>query len=467
MKTIGDLEDLYDHATAAGLDFIEIHASEWESFSVNIRGKKTRELNSSIGSGLSVRVLLDGAFGFAATSSIDKDRWFKCCDDAIQLARNCQRFVRDGDKFLIDEDMKFSSGIFVISTRDELEIFSKEDKIQLLLDLDKDIRAYSPLIKNVIINYSETWGRSLLLNSLGARVEKEASTIFAIFNVLAQKDGVIQSGSQITSHIGSWRSFESRHLEEAIKNSADQGIRLLDAKPCPAGVFSIVCDNILGGVFVHEAMGHACEADAVLSGKSILVGKIDQEIGNEYVTIVDDGSNKDMFGHIPVDSEGIASGKTLLVDHGVLVSYLHDLETASRMDVEPTGNGRAQGYASIPQVRMTNTYLEPGDWKKDEIISETKDGLYCKDWQYGYVESEKGYFMFKCKEAYSIKDGEIKDILRDVALSGNILKVLHDIDAIASDFGCSAGYCGKSGQYVRVGDGSPHFRISNIIVGGM
>jgi TldD protein len=229
----------------------------------------------------------------------------------------------------------------------------------------------------------------------------------------------------------------------------------------------VIVDSKLGGVFVHEAMGHACEADGVLAGNSILENKIGTCIGNEAVTILDDGSNRERYGYIPADSEGIASQKTVLVETGCLQGYLHDLESASRMNMAPTGNGRAEAYDFMPQVRMTNTMLEPRDWTIEELVADTKDGLYCKGWQYGYVEPNKGNFMFKSKEAVLLENGEQTTLLKDVALSGQILQVLHDIDAIANDFGTSGGHCGKGGQNVRVSNGSPHFRIKNVLVGGM
>nr|MDO8111172.1 TldD/PmbA family protein [Candidatus Sigynarchaeota archaeon] len=321
--------------------------------------------------------------------------------------------------------------------------------------------------KNVAIRFSEGFSRSTLVNSRGANVHKSIGTVYALFNVMVKENDNLQSGMELFSHIGCWNSANRDKFKEGLVDATDQGLRLLKAKACPPGAFTIIVDNKLGGVFVHEAMGHACEADSILAGQSILENRLNDTIGAEPVTIIDDGSNRDMYGYIPTDSEGIKSQKNVLVKNGVLQGYLHDIETASRMDSATTGNGRAEGYDNLPQVRMTNTYLEPRDWKVDELVAETKNGLYCKNWNYGYVEPDKGNFMFKCKEAVLIEGGKETTLFKEVALSGQILQVLHDIDAIASDFGTSGGNCGKGGQYIRVCDASPHFRIKHVLVGGM
>jgi TldD protein len=348
-----------------------------------------------------------------------------------------------------------------------MDSVSGEDKIKACLDLDKIARERSPLVKNAVIRFSEGFARATLVNSRGARIEKSIGTVYALTNVMVKENDNLQSGMEVFSHIGCWNSVDPQAVEQAVVAATDQGLRLLKAKPCPPGAFTIVVDNKLGGVFVHEAMGHACEADSILAGQSILENRLGDRIGNEAVTIVDDGSRRDMYGYIPSDSEGIPSRKTILVKGGILAGYLQSLETASRMDCQPTGNGRAESFDCMPQVRMTNTYLEPQDWTLDEIIGDTRHGIYCKNWQYGYVEPDKGNFMFKSEEATMIENGQQTTLLKDVALSGQILQVLHDIDAIGKDFSPGGGFCVKGGQSVRISKASPHFRIKNVLVGGM
>ncbi|MBN2151357.1 MAG: TldD/PmbA family protein [Candidatus Lokiarchaeota archaeon] len=465
--TTDDMQAAVDRATALGAGFCDIRLDSWQGLSLEVMQSRTRNVVSSLGSGAGVRALVGGAWGFATTIDTSRPSLIRCSETAVRLARACTRFVKEDQRFTIPEGAKFASGRDEVTRDGEMDSIAGEDKIKFCLDLDKSARARSMLVKNVVIRFSESFSESAVVNSLGAHIEKSIGTVYALTNVMVKENDVLQSGSEVFSHIGCWNTADPLAVEQTAIAAVDQGLRLLKAKPCPPGAFTIVVDNKLGGVFVHEAMGHACEADSILAGQSILESKVGNRVGNEAVTIVDDGSRRDLFGYMPSDSEGIPSRKTILVKDGVLAGYLHDLETASRMEQQPTGNGRAEGFDCMPQVRMTNTYLEPRDWKPDEIVADTGRGIYCRNWQYGYVEPEKGNFMFKCKEAMMIENGQQTTSLKDVALSGQILSVLHDIDAIGNDFGSSGGMCGKGGQRVRVSDASPHFRIKNVLVGGM
>lgn len=462
-----ELDPIIEHAQDLGVDFCDIRVDTWQGFNFELMQSKTRNISSSLGKGAGIRTLVEGAWGFATTTEVTTQGLMKCCENAANLGNACKNFVKEEKKFTIPDNINFATGQHVITEPGEMDSVSSEEKVKYCLDLDKIARERSSFVKNVVITFSEGFGTSRLVNSRGASVEKTMGTLYVLADVLVKENDNLQSGMEIFSHVGCWNSVDLAQVETAIIAATDQGLRLLKARPCPPGTFTVIVDNKLGGVFVHEAMGHACEADAILAGQSILENKIGTCIGNEAVTILDDGSNPELFGYIPADSEGIASQKTVLVEDGYLKGYLHDLESASRMAMTPTGNGRAEAFDYLPQVRMTNTMLEPRDWTVDELIEDTKNGLYCKNWQYGYVEPNKGNFMFKCKEAVMLENGEQNALLKDVALSGQILQVLHDIDGIASDFGNSGGHCGKGGQSVRVSDGSPHFRIKNVLVGGM
>ncbi|TFG23126.1 MAG: TldD/PmbA family protein [Promethearchaeota archaeon] len=228
--------------------------------------------------------------------------------------------------------------------------------------------------------------------------------------------------------------------------------------------------------FIHEAFGHACEADIVLNKESILEGRLGEKVAIEDVNIIDNptmGQGKkfsipyELFGSYFIDDEGIPSQKTVIIEKGILKSYLHSIETSSRMDFPPNGHGRAASISSKPQVRMGITILEPKDWSLEEMIENTQNGILCEDFQYGYCDPSTGNFQFKCKMSYKIENGEKKELMRDVSLSGMTLEVLNRISAIGKNISYSDGMCGKGGQSVRVCDGGPYIRAENIIVGGL
>ena len=175
----------------------------------------------------------------------------------------------------------------------------------------------------------------------------------------------------------------------------------------------------------------------------------------------------ELFGSYFVDDEGVLSQKTTIIENGILKNFLHNLETASRMDVPPNGHGRASSSVSRPQVRMGITKLEPNDWTLEEMIKDTKNGVLCEDFQYGYTDPTTGNFQFKAKLSYKIENGEKKELMRDVSLSGMTLEVLNRISAIGKKVDLSDGMCGKGGQSVRVCDGGPYIRIEDVTVGGL
>jgi TldD protein len=188
-----------------------------------------------------------------------------------------------------------------------------------------------------------------------------------------------------------------------------------------------------------------------------------KKIGSELVSIIDDPS-ADAFGSYAYDDEGVEAKKTVILEKGVLKSYINSRETAHRTSSQPNGHARSCGYDSVPIVRMSNTFMQKGKHSHDEVF-DVKKGIYIKGMKGGSVDIFSGGFMFKAEEAYEIKNGELGKVMRDAAISGNVLKTLRDVEAVGKDFGTSVGMCGKGGQDVPVSDGGPHIRVKNLMVG--
>ncbi len=260
--------------------------------------------------------------------------------------------------------------------------------------------------------------------------------------------------------------MKDENLEEIGKKAAKKAINMLHSDYVPGGRYPIVMGEKLTGVFIHEALGHACEADLVLQGDSVLEGMIGEKIADENVTIYDDPTLENKFGSFYYDSEGVRARKTYVVKDGILREFLHSRETAFLMGKESNGKARSQGYSYPPLVRMSNVCLDPRDWKFDEIIADTKFGIYVDGSRGGQVDTGTGIFQFNAEEAYLIEKGEIKQPLRDVSFSGNILDTLKSVDAIGDTVEFSIGVCGKAGQGVPVGDGGPKTRVSSVLIGG-
>jgi len=229
----------------------------------------------------------------------------------------------------------------------------------------------------------------------------------------------------------------------------------------------VVFHPSITGLLIHEALGHNAEADHVWSGESILKGRLNKEVASPLVTILDDSLAGDSYGSYEYDSEGTAGGKRFIIEKGVLKSFLHSLETASRFGVAPNGCARAEDYSSPPIVRMSNTYMLPGKSSMEELLAGIDRGVYLRDGHWGYVLIEKGQFTCHASGARMIEHGTLGEPLRDVTVSGLMLETLKEIEAVGSDFLLQMpGKCGKSGQGIPTDAGGPHIRIRKLVVGG-
>ena len=247
-----------------------------------------------------------------------------------------------------------------------------------------------------------------------------------------------------------------------------RAVESLDATPVEAGVYTLILDPKLCGVFVHEAFGHLSESDFLYENPRLQeIMQLGRRFGPDFLNIVDDGSLEGEAGFIAFDSEGVPGSRTPLIRDGVLTGRLHSRETAAKMGEEPTGNARAISYRHAPIVRMTNTFMEPGETPFEQMLAETDDGLYCVGMLGGQTNMEM--FTFSAEEAYRIRNGRVAEKVRDVVLTGNVFQTLQNIDRIGDDFRMHGGLggCGKGGQSpLRVGDGGPHCRIRDVVIGG-
>lgn len=352
------------------------------------------------------------------------------------------------------------SGILPVpSMRENPHDVSLEEKVSLLLCLEK--AANGPDITSRRVNYIEKEEEVFFSNSFGDQFSYNLCRCGFSVLAVASRSGIVQMGYERDHTIS---GLNIRHKEEMAFEAATRARELLDAKPAKGGIMSAVLDPELAGVFAHEAVGHASEGDLIQEGSSILKGKIHELIGTSTLCIIDDPTLPE-FGFCPADDEGSATKRTEIIKNGVLQSYLHSRETLANI-----GNGdpgHCRGMPGVePIVRMSNTFIDNGDAGYDEIIEECKTGILLKGSRGGQVDPGRGMFQFNAEYGYIIEDGELSTMVRDVSLSGEILKTLHTISLIGNDLTLHPGYCGKGGQTAPVTDGSPHLLLYNAIVGG-
>ena len=262
--------------------------------------------------------------------------------------------------------------------------------------------------------------------------------------------------------------FDHANPEEFGRNAVRQAVTLLDARDAPAGPQMVVMANGWAGVLLHEAVGHGLEADAARKGSTIYAGKIGQQVASELCTVVDDGTLPGYRGSSAMDDEGTKTERTVLIENGVLKTFMSDRLNAGLMGLSLSGNGRRQSYLHHPIPRMTNTFLEKGDSDPEEILRSVKKGFYAVKFGGGQVDTASGQFVFNVTEGYLIEDGKVTAPVKGATLIGNGPETLMKVDRVGSDLELDPGLgmCGKAGQSVPVGVGQPHLRVKEMTVGG-
>ena len=466
------IEDLMDkaikHALKLGAYFAEVKGEDTKTLNIEAINNEIRTVSEIRNIGIGVRVFYGKSSGFSFSNVLDETNVFHAVDTAMQIAKASTK------KTLIKFNLAAVNAIEekkLTNVSKHPKDVSLDEKKDLCLRQCKTAMAISKSIANTTSGFGEYHGTIYYANTEGTRVSYEPLLVGLRVSCVAKKDANIVDARD--SHGGSFGldEFEKGEQtpEKMAENAANWAIEKLKAKPAPAGKFDSLIDPKLAGVLAHESFGHLSEADFVVIGGSPLTGRIGQTLGTKHVSIVDEGLPDKGGYKIFFDDEGVPCARVEILKKGVLRNYLQSRVTAKALKMEPTGNARSQDYSFEPIVRMRNTYFDIGDWKTDEALRELKQGIYAIDTAGGQVE-DTGTFLFKAVRGYWVENGEPKYPLRDVALTGNILELLKNVDAVCNDLLISSnpfGGCGKMNQRAFVGTGGPHLRVKNVLFGGV
>jgi TldD protein len=414
---------------------------------------KLEEIAQAPFQGAAVRALARGAWGFVTTDNADGLK------DEIALADRIARKI-DGHENL-DLALAPAGRSIDVPVKKDPKNLSLEEKVALLREIEDAAKAKG--VSSTQAVYSEVELLTHYTSSEGLDLESKMVRTGFVISAVAHRNGLYQTDGEGRSGVGGLELFDREDPVALAKVVGETAVALLDAQSPKGGTFPVILDQELAGVFVHEAVGHATEGDIILEGDSCLEGKIGQQIGSELVTVKDDPSLM-RNGYYPFDDEGSKAQETVLVENGVLKSYLNSRETAGRLGGVPR-NARAEG-TDRPVVRMSNTFIDNGDWKLEEILEELGSGVYLAGSRGGQVSTGEGVFQFNAKRGYLVENGVKTKLLRDVSLSGKILQTMLDVKAVGNDLKFNSGRCGKAGQLVPVSDGSPHLLIAKATVGG-
>ncbi len=440
--------------TIPKVDYIDIRAGKSDSTSISMKDSKVDEIKSGRNMSARIRILNNGTWGFACTTDLSK--FEDIVETALKLSNSLKGDTKLAEAEVIKDKVKTEVKI-------PFSNISIEEKQEILKEASDS--ATIDKVNSTTAGYGDIESEELFMNNEGTLIQVEKSRVRIALNATATNGQIMQIGHDSIGEVKGFEAIANKDIEEFGRKIGEKANKLLKAENAPSGKFKVITDPNLTGVMIHEALGHATEADLILQNDSILKDKLNTKIASDVVNIYDDATFKDGFGYYPYDAEGVKTKANQLVKDGELVSLLSSRETASKLNMKSSGNARSS-INDAPIVRMSNTYMQPGDMTFEELLEDITDGIYLKGSRGGQVDTGKGIFQFNAAEGYKIENGELTTHLRDVSLSGNILETLKNVDAVGNDFELSVGFCGKNGQTAPVGDGGPHTRINNAIVGG-
>ena len=458
------LEEVINQIPLSSKDFLDIRYAYAMGEAFTVRNGRFDSISNQTTGGIAIRALIANAWGFTTIVDTDKDSILKAANKAIKMAKA-------GSKYTNQERRISDEWVFEGTSSTKIEIdprdIDKEVKFDKITQTEKTAREYSDTIAEASSTYQESHSKEYIVNNLGTKVSNENHVIRIMKNVVGRQGVKMQNVFDSLGGAGGWELIEKWEPEKEGLKSAVLVEKLLLAREPPSGKMNIIMDPSLTGVFIHEAFGHACEADGIIAKNSILEGKINTRVGVEGINVYDDPTIPNLRGSFEYDSEGTKARKRVLVEDGILKEYFHTLETATALEMEPNGSGRAMNFNVTPQARMGNTYVDSGDMALEEIAEMAKDGVYLKDSYGGYVVPAKGQFYFTCQLGYFIENGEITDMMGNVGMSGMTLEVLQNTFAIGKEWEPAfEGTCGKGGQWVPVIGGGPNIGVSDLVVGG-
>ena len=457
----GLLEEVLTTAMKSGGSFAEVFVEDRRSTSAVLDDGLVEELNNGRDRGAGIRVVAGETTGFAHTADLSAAGLHKAAEAASSAARG-------GDSGAVHEVSLKDANITGIS---EIEIepreVSKRNKVDLLKSADEAVRHAGLPVTQVAARYGDSKRVLQIANSEGLLTgDRQIRSSFSVSCVAAGDTGM-QTGRESVGRTVGFELFDDTNVDEVALKAANRAVTKLDSVPAPSGEVPVVVGPGGGGVLFHEACGHGLEADLIEKSASVFAGKQGEIVAAPNVTLIDDGTMVGEWGRFAIDDEGNPANQNVLIENGILTDYMWDWFRARKHGRTSSGNGRRQSYRHLPMVRMTNTFLACGEENPQEIIADTEYGVYVAQLGGGQVNTATGDFVFGMTEAYLIEDGQLTSPIRDGNLIGNGPQVLLDIDAIGNDFAMgSPGTCGKDGQGVPVGDGTPTLRVKRLTVGG-
>ena len=456
-----DLEKVLHHLMGSSVDSGDLYFQSTSHEAWSLEDGLVRSGTHAVEQGVGIRAISGEKTGFAYADEI-------IMPSLMQASTAARAIARQGSRGTVQAWQQRSPSALYVPA-DPMVALSADEKVDLLRQIDTYTRSLDPRIKQVMVSIAATHDTILVASTDGSLAADIRPLVRLNVTVIAEQGDRREQGSDGGGgrfdylklvKDNAWQKFANEAVRQALVN--------LEADAAPAGTMTVVLGPGWPGVLLHEAVGHGLEGDFNRKGTSAFSGRIGEKVAADGVTIVDDGTLPERRGSLSIDDEGTPTEQTVLIEDGVLVSYMQDKLNARLMNMKPTGNGRRESFTHLPMPRMTNTFMLPGSHDPGEIRASVDKGLYAVNFAGGQVDITSGKFVFSASEAYLIENGKVTRPVRGATLIGNGPEVMTRVSMVGNDLKLDAGVgvCGKDGQSVPVGVGQPTLRVDSLTVGG-
>lgn len=451
------LHSVLEEALRNGGEYADLFFEDTKINNISYLDKKVDDMSLGNNYGVGLRVIVDKKTIYLYSNDTTNDSLINLARSVSSIVKNKKHIVKDFIKSEEKDNHPVHINPFDVNF---------DEKIDTLAYLDKTARKVSDKIKQVSARYMEKERNILVCTSNGILKEDSQTYIRLVMMSMASDGTNTQTSSRTKGALDGFQVIRDINLENMAIETANSAIKMLDSKYPKSGKYPVVIDNAFGGVIFHEACGHALEATSVADNASVFCNKLGEKIASDVVTAIDDGTIQNAWGSYNIDDEGNDAQRTVLIENGILKSYLVDELGSIKMNQKVTGSARRESYKYAPTSRMRNTFIDKGSSTFEELISGIEYGLYAKKMGGGSVDPATTDYNFAVSEGYLIENGKITKPVRGATLIGRGDETLMNIEAVSSNLELADGICGSISGSVPTTVGQPAIRVKELTVGG-
>lgn len=451
------LHSVLEEALKNGGEYADLFFEDTKINNISYLDKKVDDMSLGNNYGVGLRVIVDKKTIYLYSNDTTNDSLINLARSVSSIVKNKKHIVKDFIKSKEKDNHPVHINPFDVNF---------DEKIETLAYLDKTARKVSDKIKQVSARYMEKERNILVCTSNGILKEDSQTYIRLVMMSMASDGTNTQTSSRTKGALDGFQVIRDINLENMAIETANSAIKMLDSEYPKSGKYPVVIDNAFGGVIFHEACGHALEATSVADNASVFCNKLGEKIASDVVTAIDDGTIKNAWGSYNIDDEGNDAQRTVLIENGILKSYLVDELGSIKMNQKVTGSARRESYKYAPTSRMRNTFIDRGNSTFEELISGIEYGLYAKKMGGGSVDPATTDYNFAVSEGYLIENGKITKPVRGATLIGRGDETLMNIEAVSSNLELADGICGSISGSVPTTVGQPAIRVKELTVGG-